>query len=57
MNTVKRGSKWWIENIPDCSDCGPYSKEPEAESDRRGLERFFKYENRKGFVTSDEPMG
>ena len=52
MNTTKRGSKWWIEGVPDYGDCGPYSTKSEAESDRRGMERFFKYEGRKGFVTA-----
>jgi len=49
----KRGGAWWIKGVPDYGDAGPYSTKAEAESDRRGMERFFKYENRKGFVTTE----
>ena len=56
MQTTRRKDGWWITKIteiPDCDDCGPYSTKAEAESDRRGLERFFKHEDKKWFITSD----
>ncbi len=52
MNTVRRGRQWWIESVPDCEDCGPYKTRKEADSDKRGMERFIKYEDKKGFVTA-----
>ncbi|MCP4900012.1 MAG: hypothetical protein GY906_23840 [bacterium] len=49
----KRADGWWIAGLQDVLDCGPYSTKAEAESDRRGIERFLKYENRKGFMSVD----
>ena len=43
MKLVKRADGWWITGIPDCEDCGPYETKKLAESDRRGLERFYKH--------------
>lgn len=51
--TEQRSSGWWITDLPDTEDCGPYARKADAESDRRGMDRFFHYEKREGFVTSD----
>jgi hypothetical protein len=45
---------WWIVGIPEVEDCGPYSVRADAESDRRGMERLFKYGDRPGYVTTDK---
>lgn len=45
MQTEKRTDGWWIVGVPDTiTECGPYDTKSEAESDKRGLQRFFKYE-------------
>ena len=54
MQTVKRRDGWWIENVPECEDCGPYSTRKQADSDMRGMERFFKFEDKKHFVTTEK---
>ena len=45
--------RWEITGVPDYGNCGPYDRKQDAEADKRGLERFFKYENKPGFVTTD----
>jgi hypothetical protein len=55
MNVAKHRDGWWIENVPDCDDCGPYDTRAEADADRRGLERFAKHEHKRNFVTCEPP--
>ena len=56
MKTVKYPDGWWITGVPDdITECGPYDTRAEAEDILRGLSRFFKYEGRKGFITTDPP--
>ena len=54
MTVKRRQDGWWVCDVPETQDCGPYDTRGEADDDRRGLERFFKYENRKGFITTDK---
>jgi len=44
---------WWITRVPDTLDCGPYGRRIDAESDRRGMTRFFRYADEPGFITAD----
>lgn len=53
MKPVKLPDGWWIVEVPECCDCGPYDTKAEAESDMRGLKRFEKYEDKPGYVTGD----
>ena len=53
MDVVPRSGKWWITNVPETEDCGPYDTRKEAESDRIGMERFFRHAGRRGFMTCD----
>lgn len=49
-----RPSGWWIVGLPDTApECGPYDTKVEAQSDKRGLERFYKNEDRRAFFTTD----
>ena len=58
MHLTHRNGAWFITDMPDAEpDCGPYDTRKEAESDRIGMERTAKYENRRGFVTSDPKSG
>ena len=57
MEVVKRTDGWWILDVPDSNDCGPYDTRSEAEDDRRGISRCFKYEDREGYITSDPKKG
>ena len=51
MTTERRGNEWWIiDPTGAMDDMGPYQTKADAESDRRGVERF---EDRPGFITSD----
>ena len=53
MQTTKRPDGWWIEKIPDTPDCGPYPTRAEADSNRRGLERFGRHGHKRSYVTCD----
>ena len=48
LTLQQTGGKWWIDD--DGHATGPYDTKTEAESARRGLERWYKYENRPGYV-------
>lgn len=49
LQTVRHADGWWIEGVPaytvageTLTACGPYDTRHEAESDRRGMERFYR---------------
>jgi hypothetical protein len=44
---------WWILGVPDEPPCGPYETRAEAQSDRRGMSKFFRLADRPGYVTVD----
>ncbi|KKK53444.1 hypothetical protein LCGC14_3094710 [marine sediment metagenome] len=48
---LKLGKNWWIVS-EEYGHIGPYNKREDAESDRRGINRFVRYEDEDGFVTS-----
>jgi len=54
MRVVKRSDDYWIVEIPETPDCGPYDTKAEATSDRIGRERFFRLQDKKGFVTIEK---
>ncbi|KKM27170.1 hypothetical protein LCGC14_1577440 [marine sediment metagenome] len=56
MTTERReNGEWWvIDPTGILDDMGPYRTKADAESDRRGVERFNRFENRPGFVTVDD---
>lgn len=41
MELEKRKDGWWITNMPDGGECGPYDTKAEAADDKRGLKRTF----------------
>lgn len=47
----KKQDGWHFEF--DGFDYGPYQTKAEAESDQRGLERFERFKDRRGFITTD----
>ena len=51
----QRADGWWVVGLQGVEPCGPYHTQAEAESDRRGMERTLKYEDRAGFVTCEAP--
>jgi len=53
LTLAKLATGWWILGLPDAPPAGPYDRKADAESDRRGMLRFFKWENRPGYITSD----
>ena len=55
MLTIRNdGQKWWIDDPDDPEPIGPYTTKSEAESDRRGIERFLKHGEKPGYVTSEK---
>ena len=53
LKVVKRGSEWFVTNMPDGEDCGPYPTKERAEDDARGMERTYKYHDQPGFITCE----
>jgi len=51
----KKTDGWWITGMPepDCPECGPYDTKAEAESDQRGLKRYYKFGHIHSRWTSD----
>ncbi len=54
MKSIKKPDGWWVTDIPECEDCGPYSNKPDAEETRHGLERFYKFKDEPGYITTDQ---
>jgi len=52
LRLKKLGKSWWIVGHPD-GPMGPYDTRREAEEDRRGVNRFNRYQNEPGFLTSE----
>ncbi len=53
METTRRKDGWWVTGVPECEDCGPYDTRAEADSNRRGLERFERWGHKRNYVTSE----
>ncbi len=53
MDIEKRPDGYWITDLPDAPNCGPYDRKADAQSDRKGLRRFFKHEHKRDFFTVD----
>lgn len=53
MKVAQVGDKWiiWTD---DKEPIGPYDTKAEAESDRAGMERFYKLHDKPGYITSDK---
>ncbi len=49
MKIRKRKDGWWIIEVPECEDCGPYDTKEEAEEDLKGLERTERWGHLKTF--------
>ncbi len=43
LSLQQRGTQWFIHGLDD-GDLGPYTTKGDAESDRRGIVRFCRYE-------------
>jgi hypothetical protein len=55
MKSIKKPDGWWVTEMPDGEDCGPYATKDEAEETRHGLERFYKYKDEPGFISIETP--
>lgn len=53
MKVVRRNDGWWIVDVPESEDCGPYDTQREAVEDLRGLERTERYGHRRSFWTCE----
>ena len=56
LRLTRRQGDWWIvaRDLPDWEDCGPYATKKEAEEDRRGLLRFFRWGHLHKFWTVEK---
>ena len=43
----------WVIWTDDKEPVGPYDTKAEAESDRVGMERFIRHQNKPGYITAD----
>lgn len=43
---------WHVIGLP-CGDCGPYGNKDDAFESAWGLEQFYKYKDKPGFITSE----
>ena len=51
---IKRiNGAWEIVGDPDAGAMGPYKQKVDAEADERGVERFYRNENRESFFTGE----
>ena len=41
MKPIKKEDGWWVTEIPECGDCGPYPTKADALETQRGLQRTF----------------
>ena len=57
MKTELRDGEWWITGQDLEVECGPYDTKAEAESDRIGMQRTLRLEDKPGFITSDTARG
>ena len=48
--TVEENGQWFVVGPWD-EPCGPYKTKSEAEEDRRGMERTYRYHEQPGFIT------
>jgi len=53
LRLVPVGIDWWIVGDDDAGPMGPYETKPEAESDKRGLTRGYRYGDEPGFTCSE----
>jgi hypothetical protein len=53
MHTVQVG-KIWVIFTDDREPIGPYDTKAEAESDRKGLERFYRHGHKPGYMTTEK---
>jgi hypothetical protein len=54
LTVEQRSDGWWVTGLPDDTpDVGPYDTKAEAESDRRGMSRFYRQSDKPGFMTAD----
>jgi hypothetical protein len=56
LQTKRLGKYWWITGDEEYGPYGPYNTKAEADEDRRGLARTFKYSEEPGFVTNENKI-
>ena len=53
MHTTQAPNGKWIIWLDGGEPVGPYDTKAEAEDDRKGMARFYKYVNKPDFMTTD----
>lgn len=53
MDTEYFDDHWWVTGPELEMECGPYDTKAEAESDRVGMQRFLRHQDKPGFMTGD----
>jgi hypothetical protein len=54
MRVEQREDGWWITNMPEGEDYGPYARKADAEDDRRGMKAFFENVDSRKFFTAEK---
>ena len=59
LSLTRKADGWWIVGLraADCPEAGPYDTRREADLDRVGLLRTYRFEHVPGFVTCDRGRG
>jgi hypothetical protein len=54
MKPIKKEDGWWVTEIPECGDCGPYPTKADALETQRGLQRTFDHMDDWSFWTCEK---
>jgi len=54
LEIKRRDGAWEIVGDPDAGAMGPYNHKTDAETDKRGVDRFYRNENRPSFFTGEK---
>ncbi len=57
MHLEQRKDGWWIVEVPEAEDCGPYERKADAVLDRRGLVQFYRLYDDLTFFEGEEEIG
>lgn len=53
MRIIKRDNHYWITDVGQGEECGPYDTKAAAASDMRGIQRYRDHGDEAGFVSCE----
>lgn len=54
FKTERRTDGWWVTGLPNGEDMGPYRTQDEANSDRVGVQKFYRHKDEPHYITVDK---